>query len=240
MVAGSFLLDPEDGETLVSAIDGAIGPRRGGPRFIDKAANDALMADPRSNDQLTADAVVAMLRLAVDADPGTMFGRRRPAVRVLVTEGTLSSRAGSGSLEGKPNAVSLATIDRHVCDAGIVGVKFDDDGQCVNVGREKRLFTTRQRIGMAARDGGCRAPGCDRPPSQCEAHHINEWVRDSGRTDIADGVLLCRFHHLNFHNNGWRVMREGGKYWAVPPPSVDPGRTPMPMPSKSPYVLARV
>jgi hypothetical protein len=32
------------------------------------------------------------------------------------------------------------------------------------------------------------ADGCDRPPSYCEAHHIDQWLRDDGKTDIADGT----------------------------------------------------
>jgi hypothetical protein len=94
----------------------------------------------------------------------------------------------------------------------------------VNVGREQRLFTTRQRTGLAVRDGGCIWPGCDRPPSWTEAHHINQWKRDHGKTDIADGVLLCKHHHLLLHNNGWDITREGGKYTLIPPRSIDPSR----------------
>ena len=77
------------------------------------------------------------------------------------------------------------------------------------------------------------APGCDRPPSWTEAHHIQHWARDGGRTDIADGILLCRHHHLLFHNNGWEIEREGCAYWLVPPADVDPGRTPIRLESKS-------
>jgi len=105
-----------------------------------------------------------------------------------------------------------------------VPVILDDDGQCVNVGREQRLFTPRQRTGLAVRDGGCLWPGCDRPPSWCEAHHINQWKRDLGRTDIADGVLLCKHHHLLLHNNGWDITRDGGSYTLVSPRSISPTR----------------
>ncbi len=101
-------------------------------------------------------------------------------------------------------------------------------------GISQRLFTARQRIGLAARDGGCRFPGCDRPPSWTEAHHIDEWHRDHGRTDLADGVLLYRHHHLLIHDNGWRVTRHGATYFVVPPRTVDPTRTPIPAPTKNP------
>ncbi len=236
MISGSFLLDQEDGGLLVSAIDTMLSPRRGGPSFIDPAAKRdaaALIADPRSNPQLAADAFMSMVRLAVDADPGTLFGRRRPAVRVIVTEQSLTTGVGYGTIEGQPDPVSLATVDRHLCDTGIIGVKFDTNGTCVDIGRDQRLFTERQRIAMSVRDGGCLVPGCTRPPAHCEAHHINHWGRDRGKTDLADGVLLCRHHHLLMHNNGWEIVRRAHEYWLTPPSTVDPELRPVQLHTKS-------
>ena len=76
------------------------------------------------------------------------------------------------------------------------------------------------------------APGCDRPPSWTEAHHIEQWAH-GGKTDIADGILLCRHHHLLFHNNGWRVIHDADYYSAVPPASIDPARAPVALRSQS-------
>src|SRR5690606_28461724 len=87
--------------------------------------------------------------------------------------------------------------------------------------------------------GGCQMPDCDRPPSYTEAHHIHEWVADGGRTDIADGILLCRYCHMLIHTNGWKIIREGTEYFAVPPPAIDRERQPIPLPSKSPLARAR-
>ena len=197
-----------------------------------------MMYGVRSTEQIAADALVEMIRLAVDADPGTMFGRRRPAVRVIVTDAHLHARTGHGRIEGHPDPVSFPTVERHLCDAGAIAVGFDDDGQCVNVGRNKRLFTERQRVGMTVRDGGCLFPGCDRPPSYCEAHHIDQWHRDGGNTDIADGVLLCRRHHLLLHNNHWQVLRDRGSYYLKPPPDMDPAQELLPMLSRNPTMHA--
>jgi hypothetical protein len=232
----SGLLDPESAATVCGAIDAITSPRRGGPRFVDPVAAaraDELLRDERTVPQIALDALVDMIRIATFADSGTVFGGRRPAVQVLVPERDLRAAHGVANLEGQIDAVSVATAQRHVCDAGLVATLFDDDGQAVNVGRSQRLFTSRQRIGMAARDGGCRFPGCNRPPSWTEAHHIDEWLLDHGKTDIADGVLLCRHHHHLTHNNGWKVQRSGGKYWVVPPSSEDPEQRPIPAPSRS-------
>ena len=223
MLRGSFLLDPVDGALMTAALDAVLSPRRGGPRFADsgQAARDAaLVDDPRSTEQIAADALTAMVRLAIDADPGTLFGSRRPAVRLVVT-------ADRAVIEDSGEPVSTATVERFVCDAGTIPVKFDTDGQVLNVGRSQRLFTERQRIALAVRDGGCRFPNCDRPPSWCEAHHLNQWAHN-GNTDVADGVLLCRRHHLLVHNNHWQISRDGATYTIAPPDA-----PPRPMPSRS-------
>lgn len=213
------LLDPESAALVVATLDAATSPRRGGPRFVDKdeiARAAALHDDPRTTEQLALDVFVELLRLGGGVAPGHLLGIREPAVRVLVTESDLARREGLARIEGQTAPASIATAERHICERGTVPILFDSDGQVINVGREFRRFTARQRIGLAARDGGCRWPGCDRPPSWCEAHHIDEWKAHGGRTDIADGILLCRFHHLFVHDRGWRIQRRGAEYWATP------------------------
>ncbi|MEO6533256.1 MAG: DUF222 domain-containing protein [Pseudolysinimonas sp.] len=231
----SGLLDPESAAVVVAAYDGATSPRRGGPRFVDPEAieaSDALSRDERTTEQVALDAFVQLISLGSESDTTVLPGRR-PAVRVLVAERDLARRAGAGQFEGQSAAISVATVERHACDTGIVPVIFDASGRVVDIGREQRLYTARQRIGLAARDGGCLFPGCDRPPSWCEAHHIVPWSH-GGRTDLADGVLLCRHHHLLVHNNRWRVERSGANYALIPPRTLDPAQVPIPAPSKSP------
>ncbi|MDQ1527551.1 MAG: hypothetical protein QOG18_2164, partial [Microbacteriaceae bacterium] len=120
------------------------------------------------------------------------------------------------------------------CTNGIIPIHFDPHGQAIDVGREQRLFTRRQRIGLAARDGGCRWPDCPRPPAWTEAHHVNHWQRDHGETTLDNGILLCRHHHLLLHDNHWEITKRGAEYWLIPPPGIDPDQTARPMPSKSP------
>lgn len=227
------LLDPESAAFIRSALDAVTSPRRGGPRFVASGEIDraeAIIADSRTTEQLALDAFVELIRIGAEVEPGRVLGVRKPAVRIIVCEADLARRRGVARIEGEPEAASIATADRHICEAGTVPILFDRDGQVVNVGRELRLYSARQRIGLAVRDGGCRWPGCDRPPSWCEAHHIDEWKAHDGRTDIADGILLCRFHHLYVHDGGWRIVRSGADYWAVPGSE---GGERMPLPSKS-------
>ncbi|MCU1421777.1 MAG: endonuclease [Microbacteriaceae bacterium] len=232
----SGVLDPENAAHLTAAIDAATSPRRGGPRFVDPAAKEQaqrLLDDPRTTPQIALDALVELVKLGVAGDSAHIVGTHKPTVRLHVTARDLDRRAGAAHFEGQAASVSIATADRHLCADGFVPILFDEDGDRVlNLGRSQRLFSPRQRTALEARDGGCRFPDCDRPPSWTEAHHINEWDRDQGGTDIADGILLCRHHHLLIHNNGWQVTRTGADYFVFPPRSLDPDQLPIPAPPK--------
>jgi hypothetical protein len=221
------LFAPEDGEFVLSTFDSITGPRRGGVRFVDKeraAWAQKRQDDPRSTEQIAADSLVQLLKIAGETDPGRVFGGRRPSVRVIVTEKALKSgqavrgdtvdpesaeSTAHGQIEGNPVPISQETIDRLLCDTGTHGIEFDAEGQIVNVGRDERLFTEAQRAAMAVRDGGCRWVDCEKPPAWTEAHHLNEWLKDNGHTDLADGVLLCHPHDLLLHNQHWTIIRTG-------------------------------
>jgi hypothetical protein len=237
------LLDPESAAIVGAAYDAATSPRRGGVRFVDpeaRAAADAIVADPRTLGQIALDTFVDLIRLGTDADPGRLLGAKRHAVRVLVTARDLARGDGAGFFDGQTEAVSLTTVERHICDTGILPIQFDLTARDpLRLGREHRLFSTRQREALAVRDGGCRFPDCDRPPSWTEAHHGIHW-KDGGPTDIESGILLCRFHHHLVHDNGWGIRPDPEHgFVAIPPPDVDPQRTPLPMPSRS-RALARL
>jgi hypothetical protein len=232
------LLDPESAALVTDAIDCVTAPRRNGPRFVDeteRARAEAIERDPRTTEQLALDALVEMVRIAGAADRGRVFGVRKPAVRVHVDADDLERREGAGHLEGQTAAVSIATVERIACSDGYVPVVFRPGGP-IDVGLTQRLFTERQRVALAAIWGGCAHPDCDRPPSWTEAHHATEW-ENGGPTDIDNGVLLCRFHHMLVHNTGWTIRppdRRGGRWLMHPPPGKPGVRKPVELVSKSP------
>ncbi len=176
-----------------------------------------------------------LITAGAEVKPTELLGKGAPAVRVTVTERELRARTGHGRLQGGQLAVSIETVERISCTQGVVPVLFDQDGQPLDVGREQRLFTPRQRTALTERDGGCMWTRCERPPSWTEAHHINHWKRDGGRTDVADGILLCKHHDLLLHDHHWEIERRGpglSDYWLVPPPG-HPDPTPRRLVSKS-------
>lgn len=234
--------DDESGAWIDSIVSAGMRPRRGGPRFVDaaeRARAEELVNDPRTNDQLVFDLIMDTLRAGAIADPTTAFGTRQPGLRVIVAQDELNKHdldgnlTGIGFLEDTGEAVPPAMLERMLCDVGTRQITVDSSGNPLDVGREQRLFTAKQKVAMAYRDGGCMDPFCDQPPSYAEAHHTDEWHADHGRTDIADGVLLCRFSHMRVHNQGWKIRREGSAYWMIPPTNIDPNQTPIRMRSKA-------
>lgn len=219
-------LDPIEGSVVAEVFDRATSPRRGGPRFVSEQDHaQRITDDARSTEQLASDVFFGLITAGAEVNPAKLLGRGASAVRVLVTERELVARSGQGRLAASQLAVSLETVERLACTQGTIAVVFDAHGQPLDVGREQRLFTWRQRIALAERDGGCRWPGCERPPSWCEAHHIEHWARDQGRTDVASGILLCKHHHLLLHDHRWEIERRGparAEYWLIPPPGHPP------------------
>ncbi|MGW9628076.1 HNH endonuclease signature motif containing protein [Microbacterium sp. NPDC055521] len=228
----------DDGAAWIRTIrDAALRPRRGGPRFVDSAeARHAadLTADTRTNDQLGYDLLLDLLRAGALADPHTVFGTRQAGVRIVQmidpTGTTVSART-----EDYGHPLPAAAVDQRICDTGTRQVTVDTAGNPLDVGRDHRLFTPPQRIALAIRDGGCRWTGCDRPASYGEAHHIDEWARDGGRTDIDRGILLCRHHHMQLHHGGWRITRHGTDDFVLHPPG---RRAPVPLRTRAALTAA--
>lgn len=238
IVRGEFELEPESGMLVKAVFDQLTHPRRieakmrrgfGHPQLGDTNYGDARAV--REHD--AADGLVQLLRAGASVDPGRLLNERKPSVRLVVNSRALATGAGTGMIEGHPDRIPLADIHTGLCE-GYLPLKFDENGACLDLGRDERLFTDRQKALLAVRDGGCMDPECTRPPSWTEAHHIDHWHRDRGRTDLADGILLCRRDHLRYHNQGWEVRREGSTYWLIPPPGVDPEQAPRLMKPKTP------
>jgi hypothetical protein len=228
----------DDGAAWIRAIrDAALRHRRGGPRFVDSAeavqAKD-LADDPRTNDQLSYDLLIDVLRAGALADAESVFGTRQAGVRIVQVMDA-SGSAVSTRTEDYGLSLPLAAAQQRVCETGSVTVTVDPFGNPLDLGRESRVFTPRQRVALSIRDGGCRWKGCERPASYCEAHHVDEWHADHGRTDIDRGILLCRHHHMQLHHSGWRITRAGKEDFVLHPPD---GRPPTALTPRAALIAA--
>lgn len=95
----------------------------------------------------------------------------------------------------------LSRIETEVlrCDCNLHRVVLGGDGAILDYGRLTREWPTELYNAILLRDRGCRFPGCDRPASWCDVHHVREWDADQGPTSAENGVMLCRRHHRRLH-----------------------------------------
>jgi len=187
--------------------------------------------DPRTAGQRRADALEELARRALTgqavAGPDGNEPTGRPAAQVFVTIPwrTLTDGLGLATLpDGTP--LSPGAARRMACDADLIPAVLGGGSAILDVGRSQRLFTGARRRALILRDRGCTFPGCDRPPAWCDGHHILGHAH-GGRTALGNGVLLCGFHHHVVHEDGWEiVIADDGVPEFIPPPTVDPIRTP--------------
>ena len=106
----------------------------------------------------------------------------------------------SCSLEDGPH-VTAETSRRIACDCAVVGIKEDENGEPLSIGRRSRSIPPPMRRALRARDKGCRFPGCTNTRF-VDGHHIRHWA-DGGETSLDNLVLLCRHHHHLVHEGGF-------------------------------------
>ncbi len=152
-----------------------------------------------------ADALALVAESFVAHEAFELPGTDRHQIVVHVAAETLRDRtAGCCEFEHGPS-MAAETARRLSCDASIVALVENEDGEPLNVGRKTRTISAPLRRLLAARDKGCRFPGCSNS-RYIDAHHIEHWV-NGGETKPSNLVSLCRFHHRAVHEGGIRIER---------------------------------
>lgn len=101
--------------------------------------------------------------------------------------------------------LAIETARRLACDATLVGIIEDGNGEPLNVGRRTRAISPALRRALRARDGGCRFPGCGHSRFT-HAHHVVPWAK-GGETSLRNLLTLCTFHHMLVHEGGYSIER---------------------------------
>jgi hypothetical protein len=200
------------------------------PLFAHDAEVSPILADTRTWEQLLADGFTTYID-RVAALPGIpeLCGAR-PTINIHASLEDVVSGKGVGWIDGLDQPVPVSTVDQLICQGDIITTLMHE-GRILQHGKTKRFFTAAQNRAMAARDGGCVWPGCNRPPSWCESHHTVEWRHKGylpGRTDTDLGALVCPFHHRHLHNSRWQLVMINGVPHIIPPPEIDWTQTPRP------------
>jgi len=94
-----------------------------------------------------------------------------------------------------------ARIEAVLCDCRASRVVLGPLGQVRGLQAIGDTVTKAQRRALAARDRHCTARGCTRPPAFTDAHHL-KGLADGGPTTVDNLVLLCRRHHVLWHQGG--------------------------------------
>ncbi len=180
-------LPADEGQYVAAALD----------RLRDDVPPDPETGMFQPAEQRGADALVelASLSLQQDSDPD------RATVVVHVDAKDLSAESESGS------RLPPATLDRILCDSTLQAMVEAESGT-VGIGRRSRVVPHGIRRALHSRDASCRFPGCART-RWTHAHHIREWVRDEGPTDLDNLVRLCGYHHRVIHR-GWKIEGSPG------------------------------
>jgi hypothetical protein len=156
--------------------------------------------------QRRADALVLLADSALAAGlPGRRAADTHQIV-VHVDADVLADPAADGrsELETGEN-LSAESSRRLACDASVIPLLEDSEGNPLSVGRRRRTVPPSIRRALASREPGCQFPGCHHTRF-LEAHHIEHWA-DGGETKLANLVHTCSFHHRQLHEGGFRVER---------------------------------
>jgi hypothetical protein len=159
--------------------------------------------DPvRSPAQKRADALADICKFFLDHHEATNpTPKNRPHVGVVLDYEDLLAR-GQGTLIDSGEPISPEMVQQLLCDAAVHRILRKGGSTILDLGRTTPVVSPAQHAALAVRDGCCRWPGCDRPPSWCDAHHIDHWGADRGPTALANLALLCRRHHRRIHRRG--------------------------------------
>ncbi len=219
-VAGDLL--PEIAGKLGAVFDSYINPRTESVFLSDADAEIAgVEGDTRTRPQKQHDILASLIDAAARSGELPSAGGAPPTVLVSVRIDDLASGSGAGYIDGLEAPVSVRAIRQFACAGGVQRVLFTDDGGVIELGSPSRCFTPQQRRAIALRDGGCVIPGCRVPAAWCEIHHVVP-DRDGGPTSLANGVMLCWFHHRTIDTAGWDVRMENGVPHIKAPPWIDP------------------
>ncbi len=198
-------LPAEIGALVVKALDAAVN---------DPAAKDvsAETAPPRSAEwglmvrpsderpswgARRADALGRLAETYLQHGSAALNGGDRQQIVIHVDAETLTEdHAGRCELEEGPS-LAAETARRLACDASVVTIVENDEGEPLNIGRKTRSIPPAIRRALNARDRGCRFPGCSHT-RYVDAHHVQHWAQ-GGETKLSNLVQLCRFHHRQVH-----------------------------------------
>ncbi|HEX6445348.1 MAG TPA: DUF222 domain-containing protein [Streptosporangiales bacterium] len=180
--------------------------------------------DPRGPEKRRADAMARVVQHALNTGDLPVVAGRRPQVTLTTSVADLLLGQGVARLN-HGDLVSMDTVIQTLCDADVNLAVFGGPGELLYYGRTRRTAPPALKQALFVRDGGC-AFGCDTPLEYLDAHHVQEWAKDHGHTDINQMCLVCGIEHGWIHHDGWQIQMINGRPAVIPPPWIDPDQKP--------------
>ena len=132
-------------------------------------------------------------RLATDPDTPTMPKRRNLPQVIFLSETADLANGGGGRIMDGP-AIDHGAIEAQSCTAQLLRLLLDENGAIRSYDLMPASVTDALFGAVAARDQGCRWPGCHKKPWHCDLHHIHHRGR-GGANSPCNCCLFCRYHH---------------------------------------------
>ena len=208
----SARLPAEQGEALIKSIEAARKvireERKNVPAGTFSVVTSHYEADiPEPFAAERADALSLVAEAFQAGDVVTRNGGERCQVVVHVDEQVLQEPGSAGRCECEAGpAIAAQTARRLACDAALVRVVEDENGEPLSVGRKTRSIPPALRRALQLRDRHCRFPGCT-SRHFLDAHHLKHWA-EGGETKVDNLALLCYHHHRLVHEGGFRMVLE--------------------------------
>src|ERR1041384_8302505 len=112
----------------------------------------------------------------------TATGTRAWHMQITSSVETLLGLLGAPGAESEFSLpISSKSVERWACDSTLSRVLLQDSIP-IDVGRGNRVIKGAKRRALIARDQHCQWPGCERPASGCDGHHLKHWI-DGGSTN---------------------------------------------------------
>ena len=210
----------EQGALIIKAMEMAM--ERQYAEDVSAETSEDIEREPISTRRADALAEVAETYMNSEPVPNSTADRYQVVVHV-----SAETSLDGPHIEDGPH-VSAETSRRIACDASLLGIKEDENGEPLSIGRKTRAIPPAMRRALRMRDKGCRFPGCTNDRF-VDGHHIKHWA-DGGETSLDNLVLLCRHHHHLVHEGGfacekskdgevefWDQRHEPLPTWASPP-----------------------
>ena len=201
-------LPAEVGALFIKALDAAVKENdqlTSGNLTVGVSAETSGPPEVRPNIRVRrADALGLMAESFLKHGAEEMNGGDRNQVVIHISAETLRDKTtGCCEIEHGPS-LPAETACRLACDASVVMLVEDEEGEPLNLGRKTRTISTPLRRALNARDKGCRFPGCCNK-RYIDGHHVEHWA-NGGETKLRNLVSLCRFHHRAVHEGGIQIV----------------------------------